>query len=59
MLVLKRNIGQKLRIGDDITLVFFESEYNRKAVKIGIEAPPHVKVHRQEIYDIIQQEKLK
>lgn len=55
MLLLTRKLGEKIRIDDDITVVIVEVKGNN--VKLGIDAPPHVKVHREEIYDRIQAEK--
>ena len=48
MLSLARRPGQKIRIGEDIVLVI--REIRGRQVKIGIEAPPHVRVLREEIY---------
>ncbi|MBL4900918.1 MAG: carbon storage regulator CsrA [Colwellia sp.] len=55
MLILTRSIGQKIRIGDDISVTIFESNGNQ--VRIGIDAPKNVAVHRSEIYDKIHGEK--
>lgn len=49
MLSLARRPGQKIRIGEDIILVI--REIRGRQVKIGIEAPPHVRVLREEIYE--------
>ncbi len=49
MLSLARRQGQKIRIGEDIVLVV--REIRGRQVKIGIEAPPHVRVLREEIYE--------
>lgn len=49
MLSLARRPGQKIRIGEDIILVI--REVRGRQVKIGIEAPPHVRVLREEIYE--------
>lgn len=48
MLVLTRKSGERLMIGDDVTLTILE--VGKGQVKIGIAAPPGVKVHREEIY---------
>jgi carbon storage regulator len=48
MLSLARRSGQKIRIGEDIVVVV--REIRGRQVKIGIEAPPHVRVLRDEIY---------
>jgi len=55
MLVLRRKIGQVICINDDIRIVIQDVQ-NEHIVRIGIEAPPEIPVHRQEIYDLIQQE---
>jgi carbon storage regulator len=52
MLVLSRKAGQRIRIGDDITVTVIVMRDQR--VRIGIDAPRHVPVHRQEVYDDIQ-----
>lgn len=49
MLSLARRPGEKIRIGEDIVLVV--REVRGRQVKIGIEAPPHVRVLREEIYE--------
>ena len=49
MLSLARRPGQKIRIGEDIVLVI--REIRGRQVKIGIEAPAHVRVLREEIYE--------
>ena len=57
MLVLTRKVGEKIQIGDDITILIMEVK--GKQVRLGIEAPPAVKVHREEIYQKIQEENIK
>ena len=56
MLVLTRKLGEKIQIGDDISIVIMEVK--GKQVRLGIEAPSNVKVHRQEIYQKIQDENI-
>src|SRR5262249_36470106 len=54
MLVLTRKLGENIRIGDSIKITVLEAGYGQ--VKLGIDAPPEVKVHRQEIDAPIQEE---
>ncbi len=54
MLVLSRRIGETLVIGDDVTLTVLAMNGNH--VRIGINAPKEVPVHREEIYKQIQQQ---
>jgi carbon storage regulator len=49
VLSLARRPGQKIRIGEDIVLVV--REIRGRQVKLGIEAPPEVRVLREEIYE--------
>jgi carbon storage regulator len=54
MLILTRKTGEAIRIGDDISISVIEIRGNQ--VRLGIEAPRSVSVHRQEIYDMIQEQ---
>jgi carbon storage regulator len=55
MLILTRTVGETLVIGDNIRVVVIG--VNRNQVRLGIEAPLDVSIHRSEIYDRIQNEK--
>lgn len=52
MLILTRRNGESLKIGDHVTVTILTVRGN--LVRIGIEAPKDVTVHRKEIYDRIQ-----
>ena len=56
MLVLTRRIGETLMVGDEITVTILGINGNQ--TRIGINAPRDVAVHREEIYEKIQQEKM-
>ena len=56
MLVLTRRVGEKLVIGDDVTVAILSVRGNQ--VRIGIAAPPEVQVHREEIYQRILKERV-
>jgi carbon storage regulator len=49
VLILTRRVGESIVVGDDITVTVFE--VRGEAVRIGIEAPRSVQVHRQEVYE--------
>ncbi len=55
MLILTRRIGETLRVGDDVKVTVLEVQGNQ--VRLGIEAPRSIEVHREEIYQRIQQER--
>lgn len=55
MLVLSRKKDEKIVIGDNITIMVIEIRGDK--VRLGIDAPREVTVHRQEVYEAIQREK--
>lgn len=54
MLILTRKINEAVRIGDDIEVSIIGVKGNQ--VRLGIKAPSDVAVHREEIYERIQQD---
>ena len=54
MLILTRKLGESIAIGDEIKITFLEM--TGKQLRIGIEAPRNVSVHRAEIYQAIQEQ---
>jgi carbon storage regulator len=56
MLILTRKLGESIAIGDDIKITFLDIK--GKQLRIGVEAPRNVSVHRGEIYQMIQEQNL-
>jgi len=54
MLILTRRVGETLMIGDEVTVTVLGVKGNQ--VRIGVNAPKTVSVHREEIYERIRQE---
>jgi carbon storage regulator len=54
MLILTRKIGETLMIGDEVTVTVLAVKGNQ--VRIGVNAPKEVAVHREEIYERIKAE---
>lgn len=48
MLVLTRRVGEQIRIGDDVVITILG--YRGNQVKVGIDAPRHISVDREEIH---------
>lgn len=56
MLILTRRVGETLMIGDEVTVTVLGVKGNQ--IRIGVDAPKDVAVHREEIYERIQTEKI-
>jgi len=54
MLILTRRVNEKLMVGDDVTVTVLSISGNQ--VRIGINAPRHVPVHREEIYEKVKRQ---
>lgn len=55
MLILTRRVGETLMVGDEVSITVLGVKGNQ--VRIGVNAPKHIAVHREEIYQRIQNEK--
>ena len=54
MLILTRKLGESIRIGDNIRITI--SDVKGTQIRIGIEAPDDIIVHREEVYTMIQEQ---
>jgi carbon storage regulator len=55
MLILTRRVGEKVIIGENVTVTVLGVKGNQ--IRMGIDAPPEVQVHREEIFQRILQER--
>ena len=55
MLILTRRVGETLMVGDEVTVTVLGVKGNQ--VRIGVNAPKNVSVHREEIFDRIKTER--
>jgi carbon storage regulator len=55
MLVLSRQRDESIMIGDDVEITIVDVRGEK--VRLGISAPPHIPVHRKEVYEAIKREK--
>jgi len=56
MLILTRKLGESIKIGDDIKITILEAK--GKQIRIGIEAPANIAVHREEVYQFIKEQNI-
>lgn len=54
MLILTRRVGETIKIGDDVAVTVLGVKGNQ--VRIGIDAPKNITVHREEIYERVKRE---
>ncbi len=54
MLILTQKLGEMIRIGDDVTVRVVEVRGNQ--IRLGVEAPPQIRIYREEIYKAIRQQ---
>ena len=55
MLILTRQVGESIMIGEDIKITILDKTFTR--VRVGITAPKETAVHREEVYDKIKAQK--
>jgi len=54
MLILTRRLGESVKIGDEITVTVLDVKGNQ--IRLGIQAPKEIPVHREEVYVRLQEE---
>jgi carbon storage regulator len=54
MLILTRRLGESVKIGDEITVTVLDVKGNQ--IRLGIQAPKEIPVHREEVYLRLQEE---
>lgn len=54
MLVLSRRVGESVVIGNDVTVTVLEVRGDQ--IRIGVDAPRHVQVHREEVYRELEEQ---
>jgi len=54
MLILTRKLGESIRIGNEIKITI--SDIKGRQIRVGIEAPEGMSVHREEVYEMIQKQ---
>lgn len=59
MLILTRYLGDSIMIGDEIEVKFLKFNNKDCSLSIGISAPNDLKIHRKEVYNLIQAKKAK
>jgi carbon storage regulator len=52
VLVLSRKVEERIRIGDEITIVV--TRISKDKVRLGVDAPKHMQVHREEVYEALK-----
>lgn len=55
MLILTRRVGESVMIGDEVTITVLSVKGNQ--VRVGVNAPRHIAVHREEIYERLKRER--
>ena len=55
MLILTRRVGESVMLGDEVTITVLSVKGNQ--VRVGVNAPRHAPVHREEIYERIKHER--